>query len=594
MNDQMKQTTSKLNLGLTLRVCLILLFSMSLAFAITKGNIMSENQEAKISEEELKRIEGNYKVDVHPDPFGFFVKDGKLWLKIGGLEGSGQTVPLIYQGDGKFKITPDHANEFEFKVEGDKVKFTLYSMGNAIQGYRLEEKKPEAGEAAAQEPAKPPKREKSRADILAEIKQIEPEFKKNPGDKEIRFKYGNLLYQSGEFWKARDVIAPLAQAPNPSDEALSVAAKLEYLIGNYDEAENLYKRLVEAKAGNIAGQVMANVGLMFTYYQMDRFEKIKGLEFPPGFMLPNVEAIKTFEESPYQKQWHGEDKVSIIPFLMTDPLPLLEIEFNGVPVIVFFDTGADTLILDNEIASALGIEWDAKAMGKFGGGKTSEFGFGKIDSVKLGDVTLKQVPIIILPTKRFSKGFEDGKYTIGGGIGTAAMRQFLSTIDYKNGRMILRERTAENVRKLREELKGRIAAEVPFVLDATHLMMARGGLNDKDGLTFFVDSGLAGAACLAAPIQTLHYVGIPVPETKIDRESVGGGGGTWTSGVFPITTISMGSLTQSNLKGEYGSRPPESYWGSGYIQDGLISHRFLRQYSSWTLDFDAMKYIFEK
>ena len=141
MNDQMKQTTSKLNLGLTLRVCLILLFSMSLAFAITKGNIMSENQEAKISEEELKRIEGNYKVDVHPDPFGFFVKDGKLWLKIGGLEGSGQTVPLIYQGDGKFKITPDHANEFEFKVEGDKVKFTLYSMGNAIQGYRLEEKK---------------------------------------------------------------------------------------------------------------------------------------------------------------------------------------------------------------------------------------------------------------------------------------------------------------------------------------------------------------------------------------------------------------------------------------------------------------------
>ena len=241
MNDQMKQTTSKLNLGLTLRVCLILLFSMSLAFAITKGNIMSENQEAKISEEELKRIEGNYKVDVHPDPFGFFVKDGKLWLKIGGLEGSGQTVPLIYQGDGKFKITPDHANEFEFKVEGDKVKFTLYSMGNAIQGYRLEEKKPEAGEAATQEPAKPPKREKSRADILAEIKQIEPEFKKNPGDKEIRFKYGNLLYQSGEFWKARDVIAPLAQAPNPSDEALSVAAKLEYLIGNYDEAENLYK-----------------------------------------------------------------------------------------------------------------------------------------------------------------------------------------------------------------------------------------------------------------------------------------------------------------------------------------------------------------
>jgi len=174
------------------------------------------------------------------------------------------------------------------------------------------------------------------------------------------------------------------------------------------------------------------------------------------------------------------------------------------------------------------------------------------------------------------------------------MRQFLSTIDYKNGRMILRERTAEHAGKLREELKGRIAAEVPFVLDATHVMIARGSLNGKDGLTFFVDSGLAGKACFSAPIQTLHYVGIPVPETKIDKESVGGGGGTWASAVFPIKTISMGSLTQSNVTGEYGSRPARSYWSSGYIQDGLISHRFLRQYSSWTLDFDAMKYIFEK
>ncbi|UCC39747.1 MAG: aspartyl protease family protein [Candidatus Aminicenantes bacterium] len=442
--------------------------------------------------------------------------------------------------------------------------------------------------------AKPPKGEKTRADILAEIKKTEPEFKKNPGDKEIRFKYGNLLYQSGEFWKARDVIALLVQDSKPSDEALSVAAKLEYLIGNYSEAEKLYKRLVEAKAGDMSGQVMANVGLMFTYYQMDRFNKIKELEFPPGVKLPNVEAIKRFEENPYQKEWHSEEKVSIIQFLMTDSLPVLEIEFNGLPVIVFFDTGADTFILDNEIASALGIEWSAKATGSFGGGKTSEIGFGKVDSVKLGDVTLKQVPIIILPTKRFSKAFEEGKYTIGGAIGTAAMRQFLSTIDYKNGRMILQERIKENARKLQEELKGRIAAEVPFVLDATHMMMTRGGLNDKDGLTFFVDSGLEGEACFTAPIQTLNYVGIPVPETKIDKESVGGGGGKWASGIFPIKTISMGSLIQSNVKGTYGARPPESYWGSGYIQDGLISHRFLRQYSSWTLDFDAMKYIFEK
>lgn len=589
---------SQFNLGMTMRICLILMCLIGLAFVVAQGNAMLEDQEVKISEEELKRYEGNYKIDVHPEPFGFFVKDGKLYLKMGGLEGSGQVVPLIYQGEGKFVISSDHPNAFQFKVEGGKVEFTLYSMGNPIPGHRLEEKKPELSKKSAEKPtkeeAKPKKGEKTRADILAELNQIAPKFKKNSEDTEIRFKYGKLLYQSGEFWKAREIITSLTEVTKPSADALSLAAKLEYLLGNYDEAEKLYKRLVEAKAGDVRGHVMANVGLVFTHYQTNQFHKVKELEFPPGVQLPNVDLMKVFEESPYQKEWHNEEKVSVVPFLMTDPLPVLNAEFNGVPVQVIFDTGADTFILDNEIAAAMGVEWVAKAMGSFGGGKKAEIGFGKVDSVKLGDVTLKQVPITILPTKRFSKGFEDGKYILGGFIGTAALRQFLSTLDYKNGQLILRERTKENARKLREELKGRIAAEVPFVLSATHMMMARGSLNDKDNLTFFVDSGLASEACLTAPIQTLECLGIPVPETKISKDSTGGGGGTWASGLFPIKTIGLGSLTQSNVKGEYGGQPPESYWGHGFIQDGLISHQFLRQYSSWTLDFDGMTYVFEK
>jgi hypothetical protein len=559
---------------------------------------MAQAKEVKVSEEELKRYEGNYKVDVHPEPFGFLVKDGKLYLKMGGLEGSGQEVPLIPQGEGKFVIDPAHPNVFEFKVKGDKVEFTLYSMGNPIPGYRLEEKKLEPGDVAAKKtekvPQAPRKAEKTRADILAEIAKLEPKFKKDPSNAKVRFKYGKLLYQSGEFWQVRDIIAPLVQAAEPSAEALSLAAKLEYLLGNYSEAEKLYKRLIEAKAGDMTGQVMAKVGLVFTYYQTNQYDKVKELEFPPGVKLPNLEVMKTFEEQPYQKEWHNEEKVSIIPFLMTDPLPVLTIEFNGVPVQVIFDTGANAFILDNGIAAAMGIEWVSKAMGTFGGGLKAEVGFGKVDSVKLGDVTLKKVPIAILPTKRFSPAFDGGKYILGGFIGTAALRQFLSTLDYKNGRLVLRERTKENARQLREELKDRIAEEVPFVLSATHMMMVRGRLNDKDGLTFFVDSGLASDACFTAPIQTLEYVGIPVPETKISEDSVGGGGGKWASGLFPIKTIGLGSLMQSEVKGGYGEQTKASYWRLGFIQDGLISHKFLRQYSSWTLDFDAMKYIFEK
>mgnify|MGYP001764342405 CR=1 FL=1 len=63
---------------------------------------------------------------------------------------------------------------------------------------------------------------------------------------------------------------------------------------------------------------------------------------------------------------------------------------------------------------------------------------------------------------------------------------------------------------------------------------------------------------------------------------------------FAIERLALGPLEARNLKGEYGALTPESYWAGGYIQDGLISHRFLRRYSYWTLDFDSRTYLFEK
>lgn len=436
--------------------------------------------------------------------------------------------------------------------------------------------------------------EKTRADIQKGVEILEPKFEKNPDDEDLRIEYAKLLYQSGEFWKARDIVLPLIEDQGASVEVLSLGAELAYLLANYEEAENLYSRLVAAKEGDVSGQVMAKVGLVFTYYQTNQYGKAKEIAFPPGVKLPNWELMKSFEKAPYQMEWHSEEKVSTVNFLMTDPIPIMTLEFNGVPVHVIFDTGADTFILDSEVAAEMGIEWISQAQGTFGGGKKSEIGFGKVDSVKLGDVTLREVPVTIMPTKRFSAGFEKGKYTLGGFIGTAALKQFISTLDYKNSRLILRERTEEKAKKLRQELKDKIAGEIPFVLAVTHMMMARGSLNGKDGLTFFVDSGLASAACFSAPIQTLDYIGIQVPKKKIHEDSIGGGGGKWASGSFPIEAIGLGPLLQSNVIGEYGSRPPESYWSLGFIQDGLISHRFLRQYSSWTLDFDSMTYIFEK
>jgi predicted aspartyl protease len=279
---------------------------------------------------------------------------------------------------------------------------------------------------------------------------------------------------------------------------------------------------------------------------------------------------------------------------MTDPLPVLEMRFQDRVVHVLFDTGADMCIIDSETAQELGLGEITSATGAFGGGRPARVGFSRLPSLQIGGVTLADVPVMTLPTKRFSSIFGDGKLAIEGIIGTGLARQFLTTIDYERNRMVLRERAPQSLAAVRHELGERILAEMPFVMSSTHQMMARGSINGQGGLTFFVDSGLASEASLAAPPQTLEYLGLPKPQTRIDPRGVGGGGGKYATGVFPIESLGLGNLLQHNLQGEFGSRTAGSYWEAGFIQDGLISHQFLRQYASWTLDFDAFQYIFAK
>ena len=62
-------------------------------------------------------------------------------------------------------------------------------------------------------------------------------------------------------------------------------------------------------------------------------------------------------------------------------------------------------------------------------------------------------------------------------------------------------------------------------------------------------------------------------------------------GYFPIVSLGLGTLIQEDLIGEYSPGNSESYRGNGFIQDGLISHQFLRKYA-WTIDFDEMEFIF--
>jgi hypothetical protein len=439
-----------------------------------------------------------------------------------------------------------------------------------------------------------PDLEKDRGQLLAEIQAAQQIFNQDPQNADKAFRLASLDYQAGEFEKSLGLLRPLLETSKPSNEALFLAADVDYLFGRYDEAEKTLQKIVGLNPENLQVKVRAQTKLVFVYYQTNQYAKsadlFQGLE--GKIKLPHWEMMRAFgEERPYQVVWPEGPEEAKAPFVVTDPLPMIAVEIQGRQIFALIDTGADTFVLDNEIAASLGIKPIASMMGTFAGGKQAEVGFSRADSLKIGEVTLKSVPISILPTTRFSKGFAGGKYPIGGIVGTGILKQFLSTLDYKSGRLIL-DRPDIVPGKLAAEMKWKEVYDTPFVLAMTHFMMVWPGLlDDKTGLLFLVDSGLASEAAFTAPIQTLKYAGIPIPETKIREGAVGGGGGGFATGQFPIKRLGIGSLVQENLKGEYGLNPPESYWRLGFINDGIISLRFLRRYV-WTIDFSKMRMHF--
>jgi len=436
---------------------------------------------------------------------------------------------------------------------------------------------------------------KNRLRLQYELQQLSNEVSSDPYDVEKYAQLVNLHYQAGHFQLSRQMLDKLAKEvalPNPM---LLQSADIEYLLGNYDKAEVLYKEFISMYAENLQEKIQAERKLLMVYYQTNRycFSKTLFQEAEKEIDHPIWKLMKAFgDHQPYQVDWHHQD-ICTIPFIITDPLPLIRLQISGMTCYALIDTGGDSLILDNEFADELGIVPIAARIGTFGGGLQAEKGFAVGEQLNLGEISVPHFPITILPTQRFSPGFADGKYTIGAILGTGVLKQFLSTIDYPNHCLTLRPRTDPSMEALMRENPGGYMTEIPFALHASHMMIAKGSINGVSDLSLFVDSGLDSPAAMALPKQTLEVLNLPLPETRINEGSIGGGGGVYPSGLFSLESIGLGPLVQEKMTGEYGSFASHNYWGNGFILDGLISHQFLRHYS-WTLDSDGMRFLFSE
>lgn len=426
-----------------------------------------------------------------------------------------------------------------------------------------------------------------RDKVEADRAQLEVAFRAAPGDFSARRAYAEALLQLGNVYEARDVIAPLAEAIDPLLIDLNLAARLAYLTGHYPAAAALYEQLLAGATLDTIRQIAVR-GLTLTYYQENRFDLARTLEPAGGNDEEGgerglLEFMRKVQGKPYGIEWQTPEHVAHLPMTndITGPsaLPEMTLEINGHKVNFLLDTGGDRLYLDEGLAGPLGIKVVSKRTSRYAytAGEAVEEPLGVADRVKLGEVTLRNVPVIVAKWK--ARGLKtDGVLT------TQMLKQFLATIDYDNKRVTLRERSERGHQQLLESFGGKTVYELPFFMSATHLMFAKGSINGHGGMNLLLDSGLALSMPMVIINETADLLKLPrnpVPNTQyfwVPLESHG------LQGLERGASQALGNIIVEK----------DPYWMNGFIWDGLISHQYLRHLGSWTIDFDAMKYYFPK
>ena len=394
------------------------------------------------------------------------------------------------------------------------------------------------------------------------------------------------LFQTGEFDQAGELYARIA-ADRPDDYAATLQlGRIALLSNRLDDAERWLKAAIALRPGDADPKVM----LAEAYYRRDDFEKavaaLNGVDVGTNPLVAaqyptlNVAKLQSFKgQTPYEVQ--GDGQITRLKFLRTDPLPLVTVRVNGGKEATFFiDTGDSEVTLDTDFARELGVPQFGAVQGTFAGGQHAEVQQGRIESLTLGDWTVKNLPAVMMPLRQLSEGL--GAKQIDGVIGTTLFYHFLATLDYPNGELVLRRKNAANLAQFVAASSKSVS--VPFWIASDHFMVAWGRVETLPPVLLFVDTGLAGAGVNLAE-SVIKRAGIKLEEDK--ASSGAGGGGNLKIVPYVVHRLSFGPVQEENVPGLYdGPFPWENLFG--FHLAGMVGHDFFKR-RAVTFDFENMK-----
>lgn len=395
------------------------------------------------------------------------------------------------------------------------------------------------------------------------------------------------LFQAGKFAEAGKLYSQIA-IQNPKNYSATLQlGRIALLSNRLDDAQKWLEKAITLQPGDADAKVI----LAEVFYRRDDFQKaaasLNGGEVSSNKLIIsqyptlNVAKLESFKgQTPYEL--HGTGTSTRLKFVKTDPLPVVSVRVNGGDEVTFFiDTGGSEVALDTDFAKELGVPQFGAVQGTFSGGQHAEVQTGRIETLTVGDWTIKNLPTAMLPLRQLSTGL--GVKQIDGVIGTTLFYHFLATMDYPHGELVLRRKTAKSLEEFKATSSGKKVA-VPFWMASDHFMVGWGRVEMLPPALLFVDTGLAAAGVKLAE-SVIKEAGIKLEEDKASEGA--GGGGKLKIVPYTVHQLSFGDIKEENVRGLYdGPFPWENMFG--FHLAGMVGHDFFKPYAV-TFDFQNMQ-----
>lgn len=377
----------------------------------------------------------------------------------------------------------------------------------------------------------------------------------------------NDAWITGRVRRADQIARNVSNIPKCRNEAFSLLTKTRFAAGRYRSALSKFSRIQLKYPGR--SELLPVV--------TNAFELLNRLADARAFMRNEGMKNEWLEKSldhrianPMIVESDGSPEIPISSDSLSKYLPGFQGSISGPTGswsgIVRVDTGSSFLAMAPTLGDQLGLKKVVCAKGQQGENK-AEICFGVLN-FGVGGINITNLPTITISTL---------PENIGPIVGTRFLRLFNSTLDYPNGEIHLLPRSEDSFSN--ESTKS--CRSLPFFMWGDHYMFARGGLDSKRDLTYFIDSGSVFVDTTgiqsAISVRRSLLVDLGYSMQSDPRGFVSAKEKTF-----------LGKIGVTDQLIHFREKLPVQSLGGVEIH-GSLSHGFLKNFK-WSIDFNRMKY----